>query len=139
MRGVIKGALAEELDNSLRMKKEYEMALANLPKGCLAVRKIRGHKYYYLAQRVGKKVKHIYRGKISEEEIKRRLGKKLYKIGISFYSLSDAFKAKLVEQLYLIEEFRSLKSRRLGKEIPIEDAAQEWIRKYSKSFRKVYG
>ena len=71
MRGVIKGALAEELGNSLRMKKEYEMALANLPKGCLAVRRIRGHKYYYLAQRVGKKVKHIYKGKISEEEIKK--------------------------------------------------------------------
>lgn len=71
MRGVIKGALAEELDNSLRMKKEYEMALANLPKGCLAVRSIRGHKYYYLAQRVGKKVKHVYKGKISEEEIKK--------------------------------------------------------------------
>lgn len=71
MRGVIKGALAEELDNSLRMKKEYEMALANLPKGCLAVRNIRGHMYYYLAQRVGKKVKHVYKGKISEEEIKK--------------------------------------------------------------------
>lgn len=71
MRGVIKGALAEELGNSLRMKKEYETALANLPKGCLAVRSIRGHKYYYLAQRVGKKVKHVYKGKISEEEIKK--------------------------------------------------------------------
>jgi len=71
MRGVIKGALAEELDNSLRMKKEYEMALASLPKGCLAVRNIRGHRYYYLAQRVGKKVKHIYKGKIAEEEIKK--------------------------------------------------------------------
>lgn len=71
MRGVIKGALAEELDNSLRMKKEYEVALANLPKGCLTVRNIRGHRYYYLAQRVGKKVTHVYKGKISNEEIKK--------------------------------------------------------------------
>lgn len=71
MRGVIKGALAEELGNSLRMKKEYEMALVNLPQGCLAIRSIKGHKYYYLAHRVGKKVKYIYKGKISDEEKKK--------------------------------------------------------------------
>lgn len=68
MRGVIKGVLKEELQNSLRMKKEYEQALKNLPQGCLAVKKIRGHKYYYLVRRIGKKVKYIYKGKISEEE-----------------------------------------------------------------------
>lgn len=71
MRGVIKGALAEELKNSLRMKKEYKEALSRLPKGCLAIRKIRGHEYYYLVKRIGKKVKYIYKGKISEEEKKK--------------------------------------------------------------------
>ena len=71
MRGVIKGVLAEELENSLRMKKEYEQALRKLPKGCLAVRKIRKHKYYYLVKRVDKKVKYVYKGKISEEERKK--------------------------------------------------------------------
>ena len=71
MRGVIKGALAEELENSIRMKKEYEEALSRLPKGCLAIRRIRGHEYYYLVKRVGKKVKYIYKGKISEEEKKK--------------------------------------------------------------------
>ena len=60
MRGVIKGALKEELQNSLRMKKEYEHALKNLPKGCLAVRKIKAREYYYLVKRIGKKVKYIY-------------------------------------------------------------------------------
>ena len=35
MRGVIKGVLAEELENSLRMKKEYEGALRNCLKGAL--------------------------------------------------------------------------------------------------------
>jgi len=71
MRGVIKGVLAEELENSLRMKKEYEEALVKLPKGCLAVRKIRGHEYYYLVKRIDKKVKFIYKGKLSEEEKKK--------------------------------------------------------------------
>jgi len=71
MRGVIKGVLAEELENSLRMKKEYEEALSRLPKGCLAIRRIRGHEYYYLVKRIDKKVKYIYKGKISEEEKKK--------------------------------------------------------------------
>jgi len=70
MRGVIKGVLLEELKNSLRMKREYEGALRNLPQGCLAVRKIRGHEYCYLVKRVDKKVKYIYKGKLSEEEKK---------------------------------------------------------------------
>jgi hypothetical protein len=68
MKGVIKGALAEELQNSLRMRREYEEVLKKLPKGCLAVRKIRGHRYYYLVKRENSKVKYIYKGKISEEE-----------------------------------------------------------------------
>lgn len=71
MRGVIKGVLAEELENSFRMKKEYEEALSKLPKGCLAVRKIRGREYYYLVKRIDKKVKYIYKGKISERERKK--------------------------------------------------------------------
>jgi hypothetical protein len=66
--GVIKGVLKEELENSLRMKKEYERALNELPKGCIAEKKIRRHSYCYLAQRVGKKVKYVYKGKISEVE-----------------------------------------------------------------------
>lgn len=71
MRGVIKGVLAEELENSLRMKREYEEALKRLPQGCLAKRKIRGHEYFYLVKRVDKKVKYVYKGKVSEEEIKK--------------------------------------------------------------------
>jgi len=68
---VIKGVLEEELQNSLRMKKQYEKALQEFPKGSLVEKKIRGHKYYYLAVREGKKVKFIYKGKISEEEKKK--------------------------------------------------------------------
>jgi len=71
MRGVIKGALAEELQNSLRMKKEYEEALHRLPQGCLAAKKIRGHEYFYIVRRVKGKVKYFYKGKISEAEKKK--------------------------------------------------------------------
>ena len=71
MRGVIKGVLAEELENSLRMKREYEEALKKLPKGCIALKEIRGHDYYYLVKRVGKKVKYIYKGKMAKDEIEK--------------------------------------------------------------------
>ena len=71
MKGVIKGVLAEELENSLRMKRGYEAALKKLPVGCLAKKKIKGHEYYYLVKREGKKVKYLYKGKLSKEEIKK--------------------------------------------------------------------
>ena len=67
---VIKGVLKEELQNSLRMKKQYEKALSHLPKGSLVEKSIRGHKYYYLAVPKGSKVNFIYKGKLSDEEKK---------------------------------------------------------------------
>ena len=73
-RGVIKGVLAEELENSIRMKKEYEKALRKLPEGCLSVKKIHGHEYCYLVTRVGKKLKYAYKGKLSDEKKKEYQG-----------------------------------------------------------------
>lgn len=73
MKGAIKGVLAEELENSSRMKKNYEEAMRKLPKGSLAIRKIRGHEYCYLAERAGKKVKYEYLGKLSDLEKKKYL------------------------------------------------------------------
>jgi len=68
--GVIKGVLKEELQNSIRMKKDYEKALKSYPGGCFVLKEIKGHKYYYLAVRNGKKVKFIYKGKkLSEDDI----------------------------------------------------------------------
>jgi len=68
MRGIIKGVLAEELDNSLHMKTEYEKKMKLLPKGCLTVKKIKGHEYCYLVERKNKKVFYKYLGKLSASE-----------------------------------------------------------------------
>ena len=76
---VIKGVLEEELQNSMRMKRQYEKVLKELPKGSLVEKEIKGHKYYYLAFRESKKVKFIYRGKISEEEKKKYLEAKEFR------------------------------------------------------------
>ena len=69
--GVIKGVLKEELKNSLQMKKDYERELANLPKGSLIRKIIKGREYYYLVERKNGKVKFTYKGKVSKEEIKK--------------------------------------------------------------------
>ena len=67
---VIKGVLREELENSIRMKGQYKKALKSYPGGCFVLKKIRGHKYYYLAVRDNKKVRFIYKGKsLSEDDI----------------------------------------------------------------------
>jgi len=77
--GVIKGTLREELKNSLKMKKEYEREIAKLPKGSLIKKKVKGHEYYYLLLRVKGKVKFVYKGKVSEEEIKKYKKAKEYR------------------------------------------------------------
>lgn len=70
---VIKGVLEEELENSLRMKEKYEDILSNLPKGSLVEKEIKGHRYYYIVLREQGRVKFIYKGKLSKEEIEKYL------------------------------------------------------------------
>ena len=77
--GPIKGVLKEELSNSRRMMKGYVRELAKLPKGSLVKKMIKGHEYYYLQVRNGKKVRFLYRGKVSETEIKKYQEAKKYR------------------------------------------------------------
>lgn len=62
----------------------------------------------------------------------------LFNIGVSFYRYSDAFKVKLIEQLYLIDEYRILRSLQLGHEVTMQEASEEWIKRYSKRFARLY-
>ena len=68
---IIKSVLEEELQNSLKMKKEYEKALKKLPRGSLSKKIIKGRPYYYLSERKGSKVMSKYLGRISEKEKKK--------------------------------------------------------------------
>jgi len=62
----------------------------------------------------------------------------LYNIGVAFYRYSDAFKVKLIEQIYLIDEYRILRSIQVGRDISLKEASEEWIRRYSKRFARLY-
>jgi len=79
MKGVIKGVLAEELKNSLRMKRGYEDALKKLPRGSLSLKTIKGHQYYYLVSREDGKLRYEYKGQVSALEIKKYNEAKKYR------------------------------------------------------------
>lgn len=80
----------------------------------------------------------IFNVKANVAHCDKNLETKLYNIGATFQSPGSAYKVKLVEQLCLISEFRDLKSIELGKEISLEEASREWIKRYSDRFSRLY-
>ncbi|HNV24468.1 MAG TPA: hypothetical protein PLH56_05415 [Candidatus Omnitrophota bacterium] len=64
--GIIKGALKEELKNSLGMLKRYEEEI-NKAKGCLVKKKIGKKIYCYLVRREKGEVKFFYQGHLSND------------------------------------------------------------------------
>ena len=68
---VIKGVLKEELENAIRQEAAYCKALKELPAGVLVKKEIKGHNYFYLMAREKGKVRFIYKGKLSKDEVKR--------------------------------------------------------------------
>jgi len=71
MKGVIKGVLREELNNSLRMKRRYTEELSKLAKWCLVRKKIKGHYYFYFAKRENGKVIYRYQGRLLPGEVEK--------------------------------------------------------------------
>jgi len=66
---VLQGILSESKEYYLQARKKIKKKLTNLSKGSVKARLISGKKYYYLQQRVGKKVVHKYLGKRMPEEV----------------------------------------------------------------------
>lgn len=73
--GVIKSVLKEELENAIKLKKEYEEKIKEYPGGTFIQKDRGGNKYYYLAYRNGDKVKFVYKGKKISKEDKEKLKK----------------------------------------------------------------
>jgi len=65
----IKPVLREELLNSQGMLADYERELAALPQGSLIRKSINGHTYYYVVLRDKGRVKFIYKGRSSKDEV----------------------------------------------------------------------
>lgn len=71
----IREILEEELQNSLRLEKEYSRQLDRLPKGSLSRRLRNGHAYYYIVYREKGKVRLDYVGKEPPDELKQTFAK----------------------------------------------------------------
>ena len=63
---------------------------------------------------------------------------KLYDIAVSFFRFHEAFKAKMIEQIYLISEYRDLLILQSGKEVSLAEASRKWVKRYSERFKRLY-
>ena len=63
--------LKEELANSRKLKRLYELELKKIPKGNVSKKKIRGHSYYYLQYREDGELQCRYLGKLNKSQLKR--------------------------------------------------------------------
>ena len=61
---IIKGILAEELENARKKRKLYEKELMGLPKGSIVSKRIKGRLFHYLAYRNGPRMVFKYQGKL---------------------------------------------------------------------------
>jgi hypothetical protein len=57
-----------------------------------------------------------------------------YDLGVEFLDATDAFRARMVEQICHIEDYRNGVYRTEGRELTAEQAAREWIGKYASQF-----
>ena len=66
---IIKGILAEELDNARQKLRLYQKELASLPKGSIVSKRIKGRLFHYLAYRNGPRMVFKYQGKLDEKSL----------------------------------------------------------------------
>lgn len=62
----------------------------------------------------------------------------VYNIGVCFLRVNEAFKVRLIEQMYLISEYRDLQSLHYGRDLTLQEASEEWIKRYSERFKRLY-
>ncbi|MGE8499234.1 MAG: PilZ domain-containing protein [Pseudomonas sp.] len=57
-----------------------------------------------------------------------------YLVGVAFVDEDTLFRARMVEQVCQIEQYRHLCELKSGEQMPIESAAQEWIAQHAPEF-----
>jgi len=68
---ILNGVLNEELERLKKLEKSYAEKIAQLPRGSLIKKNIKGNIYYYLNYRKGKKGVFEYIGKLGKKELER--------------------------------------------------------------------
>ena len=67
---ILRDILKEEYDRLSALREKYSNELQCLPKGSISAKKRNNKNYYYLAYRVGNKVKFKYVGKENSDSLK---------------------------------------------------------------------
>ncbi|MEX6502832.1 PilZ domain-containing protein [Pseudomonas zhanjiangensis] len=60
-----------------------------------------------------------------------------YLVGVAFLDEDTLFRARMVEQVCQIEQYRQHLEQSSGKQLPIEAVAQEWIAQHAADFDQV--
>lgn len=60
-----------------------------------------------------------------------------YELGVTFLDSEDAFRARMVEQLCHIEDYRRSVMRTQGRELSLDEAAAEWIERFAQDFPEI--
>ncbi len=60
-----------------------------------------------------------------------------YLIGITFNGRREAYRMRMIEQLYHIQTYQQAVARQAGRLLTDEEAAREWIMRFSKDFPEV--
>lgn len=68
----------------------------------------------------------------------RRSRRRAFELGLAFATADAAFRARMIEQLCHIDAYRQRALAR-GRSLDFEDAAAEWIDRYSGSFPQIGG
>ena len=63
----------------------------------------------------------------------------MYRTGLEFLNASEAFRAKLAEEILEIELFRKKMIRDLAREVSEAEASEFWVRQRAKQFSEIYG
>ncbi len=66
---------------------------------------------------------------------RREHGSKEYEVGVRFTSDDEFFRTRMVEQVCQIEDYRQRLALK-GRQLTSEEAAMEWIQRYSSDFDK---
>ena len=106
---VIKGILAEELENARQKLRLYQKELASLPKGSIVSKRIKGRLFHYLAYRNGARMVFKYQGKLDA----KGLGK--FESIRKQRAQNKGFIADLKKQIQFLERTLHVRKRRSSK------------------------
>lgn len=88
---ILQGILSESKEYYLQAREKIKKKIGNLPKGSVKERAIAGKKYYYLQQRVGRRVVHKYLGKRRPEEVVNQI-KERKALGVELRKVDEALR-----------------------------------------------